>query len=111
MVVFLIAEKSHVARPGPFRLFRLRFPKNPLFTGGCRNAAGLNHCAGVPRIGFPVKLGLENGLTGLRVSPSLDGLYLSCGVNGNPLCRVTMLSTDQPLTRPLAKPRIPLANA
>ena len=72
--VFLMAEKSQVARPGPYRLFRVALPQNPLLGGGCRKTAGLNHCVGVPRMAFPVKFGLANGLTGLRVSPLLDGL-------------------------------------
>src|SRR5271169_1236058 len=72
--VFLMAEKSQVARPGPTRLLRVALPQNPLLGGGCRNTAGLNHCAGVPVIAFPAKLGLAKGLTGLRVSPLFDGL-------------------------------------
>src|SRR6516165_2542273 len=73
-VVFLMAEKSQVARPGPTRLSRVALPQNPLFAGGCRKKAGLYHCVGVPMIGLPVKLGLANGRTGLRVSPLFDGL-------------------------------------
>src|SRR5271167_3067220 len=73
-LVFLMVEKSQVARPGPLRLFLEAFPKNPLLGGGCRKAAGLYHWAGVPIIGLPVKFGLLNGLTGLRVSPSFEGL-------------------------------------
>ena len=38
------------------------------------NAAGLNHCFGLPSITGPVKSGLRNGRTGFRVSPLFDGL-------------------------------------
>ena len=62
--VFLITEKSHVASPGPASPSRLALPQNPLAAGGCRNTLGLNHCAGVPRIGFPVQL---------SYNPSNDG--------------------------------------
>ena len=72
--VFLMAEKSHVAKPGPVKPLREALPQNPLLAGGCRNTAGLNHRFGDPTIGFPLKLGLLNGRTGLRVSPLLDGL-------------------------------------
>src|SRR6185437_15211559 len=72
--VSLKVEKSQVARPGPVSVSRPRLPKNPLPAGGARNAAGLNHCAGLPRMIFPWKSGLINGRTGLRVSPSLEGL-------------------------------------
>src|SRR6516165_4263423 len=73
-VVFLMAEKSQVARPGPTRLLREASPQKPLLGGGCWKNAGLNHCAGVPMMALPLKFGLTNGRTGLRVSPLLEGL-------------------------------------
>ena len=72
--VSLIAEKSQVPSPGPIRVSRPRFPKKPLLFGTAANAAALNHWLGVPGITGPLKLGLTKGRTGLRVSPSLDGL-------------------------------------
>src|SRR5215831_14235505 len=72
--VFLMAEKSQVTSPGPTRLLREALPQNTLFGGGCRKTLGLYHCVGVPMIVLPVKLGLTNGRTGLRVSPLFDGL-------------------------------------
>jgi hypothetical protein len=53
------------------------------------NAFGLNHCAGLPRMTEPVKSEFRNGRTGSFVSPVFAGLVLSCGVNGNPSCRLT----------------------
>src|SRR6516225_1712976 len=64
--VFLMAEKSQVARPGPTRLLRVALPQNPLLGGGCRKNAGLYHRVGVPMIALPLKFGLAKGRTGLR---------------------------------------------
>ena len=48
---------------------------------------------------WPVKAGFKDGLTGLRVSPSFDGLNESCGVNGKPECSVSIpLSCQSPNT-------------
>src|ERR1700730_7104698 len=84
MCVSLSTEKSHVARPGPMYASRATFPKKPLLFGGAMKAFGSNHWLGFPSTTEPEKLGLRNARTGLRVSPSLEGLYPSCGVNGNP---------------------------
>jgi len=51
-----------------------RCHNKPLAEGGAINAVGLNHWLGFPNTSGPVKLGFTNGRTGLRVSPSLDGL-------------------------------------
>src|SRR5579862_6479824 len=99
MCVSFITEKSHSARPGPTYVSRPTFPKKPLLFGCAINALGLNHWFGVPSTTGPVNAGFRNGRTGLRVSPVLDGLYPSCGVNGNPDCTVTMLLTVHPPTR------------
>src|SRR5207302_5415191 len=72
--VSFMTEKSQVPSPGPIKASRPRFPKKPLLLGTAVNAAALNHSVGVPRITGPVKLGLTNGRTGLRVSPSFEGL-------------------------------------
>src|SRR6266851_2422725 len=74
MCVSFSTEKSHVARPGPIYVSLPTFPKKPLLFGGAAKALGSNHCFGFPRITGPVKLGLRNGRTGLRVSPLLEGL-------------------------------------
>src|SRR6266853_1663357 len=84
MCVCFNTEKSQVARPGPVYVSLPTFPKKPLLFGGAMNAAGLNHFFGFPSTTGPVKEGSRNGRTGLRVSPSFEGLYPSCGVNGNP---------------------------
>ena len=41
---------------------------------GWTNALGLKYALGPPWITWPVKLGFTDGRTGLRVSPSFDGL-------------------------------------
>src|SRR5579862_5356208 len=74
ILVSLNAEKSQVPNPGPVRVSLPRLPQNPLLAGGARNAPGLNHCEGLPRMIEPWKFGFTNGLTGLRVSPSFEGL-------------------------------------
>src|ERR1700731_3489127 len=84
MCVSFRTEKSQVANPGPMYISLPTFPKNPLLFTGPTNALGLNHSVGFPRTTGPVKVGLRNGRTGLRVSPLPEGLYPSWGVNGNP---------------------------
>src|ERR1700683_4082668 len=79
---FLAKETSVVASPGPCSTLRPAFPYVPGV--GWMNASGLKYSVGPPRITGPLKLGFKDGLTGLRVSPSFDGLYESCGVNGSP---------------------------
>src|SRR5665213_64890 len=75
-------EKSHVPSPGPVNTFLPTLPNVP--ESGTTNAAGLNHCVVPPRIMGPVNDGFHDGRTGFLESPSLEGLKLSCGVNGNP---------------------------
>src|SRR6266699_2284011 len=84
MCVAFNTEKSHVASPGPIYASLPTLPKKPLLFGGAMNALGSNHRFGVPSNTGPVKARLRNGRTGLRVSPLFEGLYPSCGVNGNP---------------------------
>jgi hypothetical protein len=72
--VSFMTEKSQLPSPGPMKVSRPRFPKKPLLFGTAANAAGLNHSLGLPTITGPLKLGLTNGRTGLRVSPSFEGL-------------------------------------
>src|SRR5713101_1685334 len=84
MCVSFSTEKSHVASPGPIYVSLPTFPKKPLLFGGATKALGSNHCFGFPSTTGPVNEGLRNARTGLRVSPSFEGLYPSCGVNGNP---------------------------
>src|ERR1700730_18487306 len=108
MRVSFRTEKSHVASPGPIYASLPTFPKKPLLFGGATNALGSNHCFAVPRITGPVKVGLRNGRTGLRVSPLLEGLYPSKGVNGNPDWAVTILLTVHP---PTICPTAPLSPA
>src|SRR5579884_85362 len=62
-------------------------------------AAGLKYWFGPPRITGPVNAGFHDGRTGLRVSPLLEGLKPSWGVNGNPDWAVTMPLSDQPPSR------------
>src|ERR1700692_2358696 len=84
-----MTEKSHVASPGPVSTFLPTLPKVPVV--GTLNAFASNHLVVPPRITGPVNAGFQLGRTGLRVSPSLEGLKLSCGVQGNPDWLVTML--------------------
>src|ERR1700688_2321440 len=100
-----MTEKSQVARPGPVSTSLPTLPKVPV--GGTMNAFGLNHWVVPPNITGPVKPGFHEGRTGLRVSPSLEGLKLNCGVKGNPDWIVTMLFTVQPPTKPFSQPFIP----
>src|SRR5205807_7736330 len=53
-------------------------------------ALGLKYSPGRPSTTGPVKAGFHEGRTGLRVSPSFDGLYESCGVKGRPDCTVSI---------------------
>src|SRR5260221_6019203 len=62
------------------------------------NAFGLKFCPGPPWIMEPEKTGFNDGRTGLRESPSFDGLYESCGVNGRPDTSVSIpLSCQFPI--------------
>src|SRR5947199_124226 len=45
---------------------------------------------------LPRKLGFRFGRTGFRVSPEFVGLYPSCGLNGNPVCRFAIVAICQP---------------
>src|ERR1700722_14568186 len=98
-------EKSHVASPGPVSTFLPTFPNVPC--AGTMKACGLNHWAEVPRITEPVKAGFHEGRTGLRESPSFDGLKLSCGVKGKPDCAVTIRLSVHPPINALRHPPSP----
>ena len=74
MCVSFMTEKSHVASPGPMNVSLPKFPKNPLLLGKRDDSRGLNHSLAAAGIAAPVKLGLRKGRTGLRVSPSFEGL-------------------------------------
>src|SRR5580658_1312969 len=64
------------------------------------NALGLKYWFVPPWITGPLKFGFQEGRTGLRVSPSLDGLEESCGVKGKPDCTVSIpLSCQFPIRR------------
>jgi hypothetical protein len=65
-------DRSVAARPGPFRKFRDALPHVP--ASGVMKASGLKYRFGSPRINLAVKFGFSDGRTGLRVSPSFDGL-------------------------------------
>jgi hypothetical protein len=69
-VVVLNRERSTSASPGPRKLPRLTSPPVPAV--GSVNAFGSNHCACRPGMTGPVKSGLREGRSGLRVSPLPD---------------------------------------
>src|SRR5208283_5891223 len=96
IAVFLSAEKSTVVSPGPVKTSRPTLPYVPF--GGTSNALGLKYWLGPPRVTGPEKAGFQEGRTGLRESPSLDGLKPSCGVKGKPVCAVTTPAICQPPT-------------
>src|ERR1700682_1675673 len=74
-------------------MLRPAFPWVP--GSGWINAAGLKYRLGPPWITWPVKLGFKDGRTGLRVSPSLDGMEDNWGVKGRPDCSVSIPLTCQ----------------
>src|SRR5579883_30895 len=60
------------------------------------NAAGLYHSFGLPTITGPEKAGFHDGRIGFRLSPLFVGLYPRLGVNGNPVCSVSIPLSDHP---------------
>src|ERR1019366_10072500 len=106
--VSLRTEKSHVASPGPVSTFLPTFPNVP--AAGTTNAFGLNHWVELPSITGSVNAGFQDGRTGLRESPSFDGLKLNCGVKGKPDCKVTMLFNVHPPANASRHPLSPLRN-
>src|ERR1035437_129068 len=83
MLIFLNSEVSNVIRPGPVKDPRDTFPKVPAV--GSRNAWGLNHWFGVPRITGPLKAGFRFGTSGLLVSPVPEIFEPTAGVKGKPV--------------------------
>src|SRR5579871_568599 len=83
IAVVFNTEASRVATPGPISVLRPTFPYVP--AGGTTNAAGLKYWFGVPGINAPLKSGFQEGRTGLRLSPSPEGLNPRAGVKGKPV--------------------------
>src|SRR5579885_170739 len=95
IAVFFLSERSRVESPGPVSVLRPRFPYVP--KTGTMKAFGLKYWDGLPSITLPLKFGLMEGRTGLRLSPLLEGLKPSCGVKGRPDWNVTMALVVHPL--------------
>ncbi len=87
--VSLNVEKSQVAKPGPVSVSRPRLPQNPLLAGGARNAAGLNHCAGLPSDDRSVEIGIHKWADRVAGVSIVGGVVAElwsdgkAGLNGN----------------------------